>query len=87
MSRETPSPPPAAPPPGLDPRTRLALRAGRAAGWLSRRLGRGRGATVSGGVALAIDPHALERLSAGRAIALVSATNGKSTTSWLLAAG
>ena len=42
---------------------------------------------MSGGVALAIDPHALERLSAGRAIALVSATNGKSTTSWLLAAG
>ncbi len=78
---------PPAPPPGLPLRTRLALGAGRSAGWLSRRLGRGRGATVSGGVALAIEPRALERLSAGRALALVSATNGKSTTSWLLAAG
>jgi UDP-N-acetylmuramyl tripeptide synthase len=78
---------PATPPSRLHPRTRLALRAGRAAGWLSRRLGRGRGATISGGVALAIEPKALERLSAGRTVALVSATNGKSTTSWLLAAG
>jgi UDP-N-acetylmuramyl tripeptide synthase len=87
MSRVSPPTPSVSLPPGLDPRTRLALRAGRTAGWLSRRLGRGRGATVSGGVALAIEPHALERLSAGRTIALVSATNGKSTTSWLLAAG
>lgn len=72
--------------PGLLPvRTRLALAAGRATAAASRRLGRGRGATVGGGVALRIDPDALRRLAAGRQVALVSATNGKSTTSWLLA--
>ena len=69
----------------LPPRTTLALAAGRATAAASRRLGRGRGATVGGGVALRIDPDALRRLAAGRQVALVSATNGKSTTSWLLA--
>ncbi len=34
---------------------------------------------------LAIDPHALERLSAGRQVSLVSGTNGKTTTTKLLA--
>lgn len=66
-------------------RTRLALAAGRAVADASRRLGRGRGGTVGGGVALWIDPAALRRLAAGRHVALVSATNGKSTTSRLLA--
>ena len=69
----------------LPARTRLALAAGRATAAASRRLGRGRGATVGGGVALRIDPDALRRLAAGRQVALVSATNGKSTTSRLLA--
>jgi hypothetical protein len=40
---------------------------------------------VGGGVALQIDPDALRRLAAGRQVALVSATNGKSTTTRLLA--
>jgi UDP-N-acetylmuramyl tripeptide synthase len=40
---------------------------------------------VGGGIALSIDPGALRRLAAGRRVALVSATNGKSTTSRLLA--
>jgi len=66
-------------------RTTLALAAGRATAAASRRLGRGRGGTVGGGVALRIDPRALRRLAAGRRVALVSATNGKSTTSRLLA--
>ncbi len=73
------------PPGSLSARTRLALAAGRATAAASRRLGRGRGATVGGGVALRIDPDALRRLAAGRQVALVSATNGKSTTSRLLA--
>ena len=66
-------------------RTRIALAAGRATAAASRRLGRGRGGTVGGGVALQIDPDALRRLAAGRQVALVSATNGKSTTTRLLA--
>ena len=69
----------------LPARTRLALAAGRATAAASRRLGRGRGGTVGGGIALAIDPGALRRLATGRQVALVSATNGKSTTSRLLA--
>ncbi len=72
-------------PGSISARTRFALAAGRATAAASRRLGRGRGATVGGGVALRIDPDALRRLAAGRQVALVSATNGKSTTSWLLA--
>ena len=66
-------------------RTRLALAAGRTTAAASRVLGRGRGATVGGGIALQLDPDALRRLAAGRLVALVSATNGKSTTTRLLA--
>jgi UDP-N-acetylmuramyl tripeptide synthase len=72
--------------PGLPGRTRLAVAAGDAAGRLSRRLGRGQGAVVAGRVTLRIDPEALRRLGAGRQTALVSATNGKTTTTRLLVA-
>jgi UDP-N-acetylmuramyl tripeptide synthase len=67
-------------------RTRLALAAGRSASALSQRLGRGRGAVIGGAVTLALDPAVLPRLARGRSTALVSATNGKSTTTGLLAA-
>jgi UDP-N-acetylmuramyl tripeptide synthase len=64
----------------------LAVRAGRLAGELSRRLGRGEGAIIGGRVALAVDPLVLSRLSAGRRVALVTGTNGKTTVAHLLAA-
>lgn len=67
-------------------RTRVAVRAGAAAGWLSRVSGRGAGATISGRVINQISPHALEELAAGLRVGLVSATNGKTTTTKLLAA-
>jgi UDP-N-acetylmuramyl tripeptide synthase len=67
-------------------RTRAAVAAGRAAGWLSRITGRGAGATISGRVINAIAPHALDELAAGLRVALVSATNGKTTTTKLLTA-
>jgi UDP-N-acetylmuramyl tripeptide synthase len=41
---------------------------------------------VGGRVILAVDPRALERLAQGRRIALVTGTNGKTTTTRLLAA-
>ncbi len=66
--------------------SRAALAAGRAASGLSRRLGRGRGAQVGGKVAYRLRPRTLRDLAAHRTVALVSATNGKSTTSTLLAA-
>lgn len=66
-------------------RARVALAAGRAAGWASKATGRGAGTQVSGRVMLAIAPNLLEEVAAGRRIALVSATNGKTTTTRLLA--
>jgi lipid II isoglutaminyl synthase (glutamine-hydrolysing) len=67
-------------------RTRLAVGAGLAVAGLSRRVGAGEGSVIGGRVLLAVDPGALERLAAGRTIALVSGTNGKTTTTRMLAA-
>ena len=74
------------PPADLPIRTRLGLLASRTAGGLSAALGRGRGTVIGGSIATRIDPRTLERLAAGRTTAVVSATNGKSTTTALLAA-
>ena len=67
-------------------RTRLGVAAGRLAGWLSRVTGRGAGATISGRVLNRVAPGALAELGRGRHTALVSATNGKTTTTRFLAA-
>ncbi|MCU4186951.1 MurT ligase domain-containing protein [Acidiferrimicrobium sp. IK] len=83
MTRQS-APPPA--PAGLPVRTRVAAGAGAAVAGLSRRLGRGGGSVVGGRATLAIDPHALQHLAAGHAVALVSGTNGKTTTTSLLRA-
>jgi UDP-N-acetylmuramyl tripeptide synthase len=56
------------------------------AGALSRRLGRGEGAVITGRVSLALDPGVLHGLAAGRRVVLVTGTNGKTTTAHLLAA-
>jgi lipid II isoglutaminyl synthase (glutamine-hydrolysing) len=52
----------------------------------SRLTGRGGGAVIGGRVALALDKGALGKLAAGRSLFLVSGTNGKTTTTALLAA-
>jgi UDP-N-acetylmuramyl tripeptide synthase len=65
-------------------RTRAALGAGRLTAGLSTRLRKGRGSVIGGRVVLVLDPKALHRLAEGRVVALVSATNGKSTTTRLL---
>jgi UDP-N-acetylmuramyl tripeptide synthase len=57
----------------------------RAAGALSRATGRGGGGTIPGRVTLALRPTALRDLTAGRTVALVSGTNGKTTTTRFLA--
>ena len=67
-------------------RTRAAARVGPVVGGLSRRLGAGGGGVIGGRVTLALDPRALGRLARGRRSALVSGTNGKTTTTRLLAA-
>ncbi|MGH9009645.1 MAG: MurT ligase domain-containing protein [Acidimicrobiia bacterium] len=53
---------------------------------MSRLTGRGGGAVIGGRVALALDKGALAKLSTGRSLYLVSGTNGKTTTTALLAA-
>jgi len=67
-------------------RTDLALRACSLAGALSRRLGRGGGAVIGGRLALRVQPTVLGHLAAGRRTVLVTGTNGKTTTSHLIAA-
>lgn len=66
-------------------RTRVAVGLGSATAEVSRRLGRGSGSVIGGRAILAVDPDALARLAAGRPVALVSGTNGKTTTTSLLA--
>ncbi|MBV9869024.1 MAG: DUF1727 domain-containing protein [Frankiaceae bacterium] len=64
----------------------LARTAGSLAAGLSRRTGRGDGTTVGGRITLALDPTALEHAAGGRDFAIVSGTNGKSTTRTFLTA-
>ena len=70
----------------LPVRTRVAALAGRMVAEVSRRAGAGEGSVIGGRVTLAIDPRALELMASGHQVALVSGTNGKTTTTRLLAA-
>ncbi|GIJ61594.1 Mur ligase family protein [Virgisporangium aurantiacum] len=67
-------------------RTRLASGLTKSAAALSRATGRGDGAVIGGRVGQMIDPEFLANLAAGRRIALISGTNGKTTTTRLTAA-
>lgn len=62
-----------------------AVWAARTAGRLSRAAGAGNGRTLPGRVLLRLVPDALSRLAAGYQVVLVSGTNGKTTTTRLLA--
>lgn len=74
----------------LSPSSRLrlatAVGAGRLAATVSRLTGKGSGASIRGQVITRIDPDAFAKLLAGRRIAAVSGTNGKTTTTHLLTA-
>jgi lipid II isoglutaminyl synthase (glutamine-hydrolysing) len=65
-------------------RAQLASATTRAVNVVSRRLGRGQGTVAGGRVGLRVDPKLLEHLAAGRLVALVTGTNGKTTTTRLL---
>ena len=67
-------------------RGRAALGAGSAARWASRVTGRGAGAMIGGLVAISLDRSVLGQLGAGRRTAVVTGTNGKSTTTRMVAA-
>lgn len=68
-------------------RLAAAVSAGRAAGFVTRRLGRGSGTALPGLVAEKIDPHIVRdlgrQLGAGRVV--ITGTNGKTTTSRIVA--
>jgi UDP-N-acetylmuramyl tripeptide synthase len=67
-------------------RAKLATSLSRSAAALSRATGRGDGSVIGGRIGLLIDPNLLAELAAGRQIALISGTNGKTTTTRLTAA-
>jgi lipid II isoglutaminyl synthase (glutamine-hydrolysing) len=71
---------------GLPLRAKLASSVSKTAAALSRAAGRGDGSVIGGWLGLKIDPELLSHLAAGRRIALVSGTNGKTTTTRLTAA-
>ncbi len=68
-------------------RDALATRAVRIVNRLSRLSSRGSGTVIGGRVGLAIAPDLLKDLAQGRDVILVSGTNGKTTTTAMIAAG
>lgn len=64
---------------------RMSAALARAAGRISRSTGLGAGSSLPGQVALRLSRRPLEHLSQGRQVALISGTNGKTTTTSLLA--
>ncbi|MEV6346676.1 MurT ligase domain-containing protein [Actinoplanes sp. NPDC051851] len=64
----------------------VATQVSKTAAALSRAAGRGDGSVIGGWIGLKIDPDLLAHLASGRAVALVSGTNGKTTTTRLTAA-
>lgn len=66
-------------------RTRAAVLAGRAASAASRAAGRGEGLIIGGKVMRRLSPNAMRDLAGDRVAALISATNGKTSTTRLLA--
>jgi UDP-N-acetylmuramyl tripeptide synthase len=66
-------------------RSQLAVALGRTASKMSRMAGRGDGSVIGGKIGLKLDPELLTRLASDRNLVLVSATNGKTTTTRLIA--
>lgn len=71
---------------GMSPRSWLARRSVSIVNGVSRRLGRGSGTVAGGRVGLKLDPDLLGELTATKDVVVVSGTNGKTTTTALVAA-
>lgn len=69
----------------LPARSKLAVTAGKVAAAVSKRAGKGSGSVIGGRVALRLDPDLLATLAEQLKVILVSATNGKTTTTRLVA--
>jgi UDP-N-acetylmuramyl tripeptide synthase len=70
----------------LPMRARLATTVGGAAATVSRLAGKGDGSVIGGVIGLRLEPDLLSLLAHGRQVALVTGTNGKTTTTRLIAA-
>lgn len=68
----------------LPVRTAIAAAAGRLAAAISKTVGVGAGGMIGGRVTLALAPQALAHLAARRTVVLVTATNGKTTTTKMI---
>lgn len=66
-------------------RTAAAVRLGNMSSKLSQKMGLGAGGMIGGRIALKLDPQALARLTQGRSVAVVTGTNGKTTSTMMLA--
>ncbi len=64
---------------------RIVLLKAKALGALSRALGRGNGIVIAGRLILKFAPNAVEKIARKKRVVLISGTNGKSTTSKLIA--
>jgi lipid II isoglutaminyl synthase (glutamine-hydrolysing) len=69
---------------GLPARARIAATTARLVGAIARRAGR-HGSVIGGRVATVLDRRMLARLAAGRTVVLVTGTNGKTTTTSMIA--
>ncbi len=67
-------------------RQKAAFAAGDLAAWASKATGRGTGESIRGAVISKIAPNIFDELLEGKRIAVVTGTNGKTTTTHLLAA-
>jgi UDP-N-acetylmuramyl tripeptide synthase len=83
--RPAPSDAPTARAGRYDLRTALAVDLGRAAARVSRGLGLGSGGMIGGRVALALRPDLLGRLGVAKQVVTVTGTNGKTTTTEMVA--
>ncbi|WP_246195358.1 Mur ligase family protein [Halopolyspora algeriensis] len=63
----------------------MAFEVGKLAAGLSRRLGMGSGAIIGGRVAMALQPRALPYLGQGKQVVMITGTNGKTTTTQMVA--
>ena len=68
-------------------RLRIATTAVALINWISLRTGRGSGTVIGGTAGLALAPELLASLAENRRVILVTGTNGKTTTTALVAAG
>ncbi|MGE0880023.1 MAG: MurT ligase domain-containing protein [Acidimicrobiia bacterium] len=86
MARPAPEAQRAYAPEPMSGRGRLAMHVARAVNGALKKAGRSHGTVGGGKLALGIEPHLIAQLGAGRPVTVISGTNGKTTTTRMIAA-